>query len=66
LAVGESRFSTIGKAENAEKLRVFVSVLNAVWRRGSESAIYPRVCSSNIADFIGYSSKFVFTQPYPF
>jgi hypothetical protein len=35
-------------------------------RRGSESAIYPRVCTSNMPDFIGYSSRIGLIQSYLF
>jgi hypothetical protein len=35
-------------------------------RRGSESARFPRRCTSNMPDFIGYSSKIGLIQPYRF
>jgi hypothetical protein len=36
------------------------------WRRGSESARFPRRCTSNMPDFIGYSSKIGFIRKYLF
>jgi hypothetical protein len=36
------------------------------WRRGPESARFPRRCTSNIPDFIGYSSIKGFIRTYLF
>jgi hypothetical protein len=36
------------------------------WWLGAELANFPRVCTSNMPDFIGYSSKFIHIQTYSF
>ena len=43
-----------------------MTLFRSILRRESESAIYPRVCPSNMPDFIGYSSKIGLIQSYLF
>jgi hypothetical protein len=54
---GEGRFQTISNQEKANKVQCFERAINSNWRRRSESAIFSRRCTTNMPDFIGYSSK---------
>jgi len=55
--------AVVKKEKPASKSASFFAISK---RRGSESARFPRGCTSNMLDFIGYSSKIGFIRPYRF